>query len=88
MAAELEAILTLVFLQLVRIIPFWVTGLLAGSLVSVFLSGRLGDAVARIGAGKAVTAGLPAAVLLGAASPVCMYGTRASGTTRLPSGCW
>ncbi len=73
--AELLAIVNLIAFQFAWIFPFWAAGLLVGSLVSVFLSSTLASAVSRMGGRKLGAAGLLAAVLLGAASPVCMYGT-------------
>ena len=75
MVVELFAIGTLVAVQFVRIAPFWAAGILVGSLVSVFLSRALAAAAARMGGVKRGALPLLVAVLLGAASPVCMYGT-------------
>jgi len=61
--------------QLRHIVPYWALGLVAGSLVSVFLSGRIADKMARLGDGKLRPAALCAAAFLGVASPLCMYGT-------------
>jgi uncharacterized protein len=72
---ELLALTNLVALQLARIAPFWAAGILVGSLVSVFLSGAVSAAVTRMGGATQGPVRLLLAVLLGAASPVCMYGT-------------
>lgn len=66
----------LFLLQIQRLLPYWLAGLLVGSIVSVFLSPLISAAASRIGRGR--LAALPAcaiAAVLGAASPVCMYGT-------------
>jgi uncharacterized membrane protein YraQ (UPF0718 family) len=73
--AELLSIFDLVAFQFARIFPFWAAGILVGSLVSVFLSTTLAGAVARVGGARLGGVRLLLAVLLGAASPVCMYGT-------------
>lgn len=73
----------LILLQLRRLLPYWLAGILVGSIVSVFLSPLISAAAAAItGPAARVGRGRPAAVpacavaaVLGAASPVCMYGT-------------
>lgn len=72
---ELTYITYWVVFQFQMIFPYWVAGTVAGSLISVFLSARIsvlaeGKGFRRFG----ILAVIPAA-LLGAASPVCMYGT-------------
>lgn len=57
------------------IFPYWIAGTIAGSLISVFLSPKITALAGRQGTGSfSILAVLPAA-LLGAASPICMYGT-------------
>lgn len=75
LAQEAWQLSLLVELQLRRIGPYWAIGTLAGSLVSVFLSGRLSAAMARPRRGGLAPIECAVASLLGAASPVCMYGT-------------
>jgi uncharacterized protein len=83
LAEEALRISELLLVQLERIGPYWLGGLLAGSLASVFLADRIAGATARLGGGTGATRpSLPrclppcaAAALLGAASPLCMYGT-------------
>jgi uncharacterized protein len=65
----------LLAVQLGRIGPYWIAGTIVGSLVSVFLSSRIQSAMARSGRGGWAPLKCAAASLLGAASPVCMYGT-------------
>lgn len=57
------------------IFPYWIAGTIAGSFISVFLSPRITALASKQGNGRfGILAILPAA-LLGAASPICMYGT-------------
>ncbi len=65
----------LVAVQFARIAPYWACGLVIGSLVSVFLGARISGAVARLGGSDHALPRSLLAALLGAASPVCMYGT-------------
>ena len=59
--------------QLLMIGPYWISGLAIGSLVSVYLSDSIAKKAADL-TSKRVWAIFPAA-LLGAASPLCMFGT-------------
>ena len=64
-----------VIYQFKMIFPYWAAGVLAGSLISVFASARLTSLVSRLSGKKlGLIATIPAA-MLGAASPICMYGT-------------
>jgi uncharacterized protein len=65
----------LIAVQFARMGPYWIAGTIAGSLVSVFLSSAISRAMARAGKGGFAPLKCAAASLLGAASPVCMYGT-------------
>jgi len=58
-----------------QISPYWISGLIAGSLVSVFLSDKITGKMAALSAGKFWLLPLGAASLLGIISPLCMYGT-------------
>jgi uncharacterized membrane protein YraQ (UPF0718 family) len=72
---ELRTLIYWIVYQFGMIFPYWALGTVAGSLVSVFLSSRISSLVGRRRSGRlAVLAVIPAA-LLGAASPICMYGT-------------
>lgn len=72
---ELIVITYWVVFQFRIIFPYWAAGTIAGSLVSVFLSDRITAFTGRQGyRNLSILAVIPAA-LLGAASPVCMYGT-------------
>ena len=72
---ELFMLLRGVLLQLQQIGPFWALGLVAGSLVSVFLSDRIAARMAALGAGRFRLPLLGAASFLGIVSPLCMFGT-------------
>lgn len=72
---ELSEIAYWVVFQFRMIFPYWAAGTIAGSLISVFLSGKITALAGKPGLGKfGVLAVVPAA-MLGAASPICMYGT-------------
>lgn len=72
---EASGLAPLIGLQLERMGPYWVAGTIVGSLVSVFLSGRISVAMARPARGGLAPIKCAAAALLCAASPLCMYGT-------------
>ena len=72
---EIVIVLESVWFQFRQIAPYWASGLAAGSLVSVFLSGKITEKMARLALGKIWLAPLCLASLLGIASPLCMYGT-------------
>jgi uncharacterized protein len=75
LSVEAAELASLVELQLRRIGPYWVAGTIVGSLVSVFLSAAISAAMSRPGRGNLAPLKCAAASLLGAISPVCMYGT-------------
>lgn len=62
-------------LQIEQLAPYWLLGILIGSVVSVFGKGVIRGAFERLGKGHAGTLGISFASLLGIASPLCMYGT-------------
>lgn len=73
--SELNDLIYYIVVQFRLIFPYWIAGLIAGSVISVFASYKIRNLVLRVNTGKYwVLAGLLAA-LLGAASPICMYGT-------------
>ena len=55
--------------------PYWAAGLVAGSIVSVFLSEKITGKIARLGSSRLWPLSLCAASFLGIVSPMCMYGT-------------
>jgi len=72
---NIYSILDLVLKQFVVIFPYWILGLVIGSLISVFCSGKIIIRAAGMESDKFKPGNIIFAVLLGAASPVCMYGT-------------
>ena len=72
---ELEQIAYLLYVQFKMIFPYWFTGILAGSFISVFLADRISGLVERLHTKKHLFVSVLTASLLGAASPLCMYGT-------------
>jgi uncharacterized protein len=72
---ELTKVFYWVIFQFRLIFPFWISGVLAGSLISVFAASKISSLAGRIDSDRyGLLAAIPAA-LLGAASPICMYGT-------------
>lgn len=72
---EVYEIIYLVIFQFKAIFLYWFAGILAGSAASVFAAERINSLIGGVGKrGYGLLAAIPAA-LLGAASPVCMYGT-------------
>lgn len=62
-------------IQLRQILPYWILGMVIGSLISVFLKDRLHGLFRSLGGKKLGVFGIVAASALGVASPLCMYGT-------------
>ncbi len=62
-------------IQLRQIFPYWVLGMVIGSLVSVFAKERIHHMFRSLGERKLGVFGIIAASGLGIASPLCMYGT-------------
>ena len=76
MAHEVTMLLSGIWRQIQLIAPYWAAGLMVGSLVSVYLSGKISAKMS----GLSHTKGLRLlhiciASLLGIASPLCMFGT-------------
>lgn len=57
------------------IFPYWLTGIVLGSLISVFAKDRIHGLFARLQDTRFGILGIVPATLLGIASPLCMYGT-------------
>lgn len=55
--------------------PYWIAGLIAGSFISVFGATKIGMIVVGLNYKKYSIVGIILASLLGAISPLCMYGT-------------
>ena len=62
-------------LQLRQILPYWVLGILIGSVISVFAAGKIHGMVCNLSGKKLGMLGIIPASILGVASPLCMYGT-------------
>lgn len=62
-------------LQLRQILPYWLLGILIGSVISVFAGDRIHRAVRSLSEKKLGLLGVVSASALGIASPLCMYGT-------------
>ena len=61
--------------QMEQIVPYYLVGILIGSVSSVFGKGKIHAAFSRMGRRKLGALGLIPASVLGIASPLCMYGT-------------
>ncbi len=61
--------------QLQQIAPYWLLGIVIGSMVSVFGKDKIHNILVSIQQKHLGIAGLVSASLLGIASPLCMYGT-------------
>lgn len=62
-------------LQLRQIFPYWLLGMLLGSVIAVFAKESIHNAVRRLTQKRLGLLGIIPASLLGIASPLCMYGT-------------
>ena len=62
-------------LQLRQILPYWVLGMVLGSAISVFAKDQIHKIFQSMQGKKLGMLGIPAASILGIASPLCMYGT-------------
>lgn len=62
-------------LQLRQILPYWLLGILIGSVISVFVGNRIHGLVRSLSNKKLGVLGIIPASVLGIASPLCMYGT-------------
>ena len=75
MVHEITRLFASVWLQFQQIGPFWASGLVAGSLVSVLLSQKIADKMTALASGSLWILPLSIAAFLGLVSPLCMYGT-------------
>lgn len=62
-------------IQLRQILPYWILGMVLGSVISVFVKDKIHGAVTKLGEHKLGVFGIVLASVLGIASPLCMYGT-------------
>jgi uncharacterized membrane protein YraQ (UPF0718 family) len=72
---EIKILTYLTLYQFKLIFPYWIIGLIAGSVISVFAFDKIKSFISAIGKKTNTYVGILIAVLLGAVSPVCMYGT-------------
>lgn len=72
---EVTRILASLWVQIAQIGPYWAAGLIAGSLINVYVSEKIIAKVVAIQKGRFSMAALCMAAALGIASPLCMYGT-------------
>ena len=71
---NIEYLAYLVIVQLRHILPFWVLGLLAGAYISTYGRGVIVRLTSEASRGRSLFGGLLLAAVLGAISPVTMYG--------------
>ena len=62
-------------LQLRQILPYYVLGIVLGSVISVFVKDHIHGLFHRMGGAKLGVPGIVPASISGIASPLCMYGT-------------
>lgn len=62
-------------IQFYQILPYWVSGIVLGSIVSVFIKEKVHSFIYALDRKKMGILGVIFASLLGIASPLCMYGT-------------
>ncbi|MCL2617140.1 MAG: permease [Defluviitaleaceae bacterium] len=72
---ELSVIADSIVTQIRELVPYWASGLVIGSLVSVYLSASIAAKMAKLGGGRLQNLAICGASALGVASPLCMYGT-------------
>jgi len=72
---ELYMIFDSISAQFLELLPYWASGLIAGSLVSVYLSERIAGKMVGLASGKGKIPAIGAAAALGVISPLCMFGT-------------
>jgi uncharacterized membrane protein YraQ (UPF0718 family) len=72
---EIFIVFFYVTLQFKQIFIFWFLGVMISSLLTVFASGRINRALMGMNPGKFQVGATVLAALIGAVSPICMYGT-------------
>lgn len=70
-----DALLFTLRMQFAAVGPFWLAGLIVGSLISVYLTQEMIGKVYRMREGSFSLISATLASLIGTASPLCMYGT-------------
>ncbi len=72
---ELDKLINLIIIQFKQIFPYWILGVLAGSLLSVYGLSRISNFIGNYKNSRFSIIAASIASILGIASPVCMYGT-------------
>lgn len=72
---QIYILLYYIVYQFKVIFPYWLLGLISGSLISVFVSSRISNLITRMNNKRENSLVIISAAILGAASPICMYGT-------------
>lgn len=75
MLEEMQILFSIMWVQITQIGPYWLIGLVVGSLVSVYLSQGIVDRVCALRGNRFPLGSIIVATILGIASPLCMYGT-------------
>ncbi len=72
---ELEGILRLIVIQFQQIFPYWILGVVAGSVLSVYALDKIEKVIGNLSKDRYSLLNIILAASLGVASPICMYGT-------------
>lgn len=72
---ELEGILRLIVIQFQQIFPYWILGVVAGSILSVYALDKIEKVIGNLSKDRFSLLNIILAAVLGVASPICMYGT-------------
>jgi uncharacterized membrane protein YraQ (UPF0718 family) len=72
---EITVVFGFIVTQFQQIAPYWIIGLVIGSILSVFCKERIGGIVEKMNQKRWGIFGIVPAALLGIVSPLCMYGT-------------
>ncbi|MCL2367072.1 MAG: permease [Oscillospiraceae bacterium] len=75
MTHELYMLSQSVMVQFLELLPYWASGLIVGSLISVYCSERIAAKMTHLNSGKVGILSIGIASILGILSPICMYGT-------------
>jgi len=72
---EVRIVFSSVITLILEISPYWLSGLVIGSLISVYLSNSIASKMTALNSGKVNILAILGASCLGVVSPLCMYGT-------------
>lgn len=73
--AEASKVLKLIVIQFRQIFPYWMLGVIVGSILSVYALSKIQNIIGSLKTDRFSILSITLAALLGVASPVCMYGT-------------